>query len=274
MLFRSQPEYESRSLAKTVVDLAATRIGGILAFLGIGLLYCSHLAEGAKGAGPGDTTLREVGALLFVTGALNVFWDLRGRRALIDEMMSAAGLSSDIASAGLTRLTTHYLSIDFDNLLNGANRVDLFFAYAQTWRATHASALRRLVAREGTKLRVVLPNPANDGLMVLLAAKFHSSTDEIVEKIRGAESDLANLGRQAATQNAVELRYTEEFPVFTYYRFDDRCVGVLYSQADGRVDVPAFECNHGGTLHQFFSGQFRSLWESSSVREFAENMKP
>ncbi|HUB75006.1 MAG TPA: hypothetical protein VL979_13360 [Solirubrobacteraceae bacterium] len=59
---------------------------------------------------------------------------------------------------------------------------------------------------------------------------------------------------------------TEAFPVFTYYRFDGRCIGVLYAQVGSRVEVPAFECAQGGTLHRFFSDQFEDLWRSSSAR--------
>jgi len=262
----SHRDGESRSLAKALVDLAAWQIGVILVVLGVGLLYLSHELEGHKGPNPGDTTLREVGALLVVTGVLSVFWELRGRRALTNEVLAAAELSSDITTAGLKRIATHYLDVEWDGLLNEANHVDLFFAYARTWRNTHAAGLRRLVAREGIRLRVILPDRDNPALMAQLAAKFSYTTPELQGHIDDAESDFANLSRQAAPQATVELRRTAEFPVFSYYRLDRRCFGVLYSQASGRVEVPTFECEQGGTLAAFFRGQFDALWESASVR--------
>jgi hypothetical protein len=258
-------------LAKVLVDLAAWQIGGLLVLLGAGLLYLSSELEGAKGPSAGDTTLREVGALLVVTGALSVFWDLRGRRALTNELLSAADLSSDITTAGLRRIVMRYLDVEWDSLLNTANHVDLFFTYAQTWRNTHVNGLRRLVAREGTRLRVILPDRDNAALMAQLAAKFSYTTPQLQSYIDNAESDFANLSRQAAPQATVELRRTAEFPVFTYYRFDRRCFSVLYSQASGRVEVPTFECEQGGTLYGFFRGQFDKLWESGSVRQLEED---
>jgi hypothetical protein len=268
---KSRSDGESRSLAKVLVDLAAWQIGGLLVLLGAGLLYLSHELEGHKGPNPGDTTLREVGALLVVTGVLSVFWELRGRRALTNEVLSAAELSSDITTAGLKRIATHYLDVEWDGLLNEANHVDLFFTYARTWRNTHAAGLRRLVAREGTRLRVILPDRENPALMAQLAAKFSYTTSELQDHIDNAESDFANLSRQAVAGATVELRRTAEFPVFSYYRLDRRCFSVLYSQAPGRVEIPTFECEQGGTLASFFRDQFDKLWGSASVRPLEDD---
>ncbi|HSZ14378.1 MAG TPA: hypothetical protein VK790_10135 [Solirubrobacteraceae bacterium] len=256
----------TRRLSSVSVDLAAWQIGVILVLLGSGLLFLSHVLEGAKGPDPGDTTLREGGALLLVTGALSVLWELRGRRALTDEVLAAADLSSDITKAGLRRIAMRYLEIEWDALLKEASQVDLFFVYGQTWRNTHATGLRRLVEREGTQLRVILPDRDDQALMARLADKFNYTASDLQGRIDNAEGDFANLSRQAAGRDAVELRRTTEFPVFTYYRFDRRCFGVLYSQTEGRVEVPTFECEQGGTLFEFFAGQFDALWERGSVR--------
>jgi hypothetical protein len=238
-------------LSRALVDLAAWQVGAVLVVLGVGLLFASQVLEGSNGPDAGDTTLREAGALLLVTGALSVFWDLRGRRVLTEEVLSAADLSSDITSAGLRRIAMRYLDVEWENLLNEANHVDLFFAYAQTWRNAHAAGLRRLASRGGTRLRVILPDRDNEALIATLAAKFRYTPADLRARIDNAESDFANLSRQAAPQATVELRRTTEFPVFTYYRLDRRCFAVLYSQATGRVEVPTFECEQGGTLAGF-----------------------
>jgi hypothetical protein len=257
---------QTEAASRLRVDLAAWKIGTFLFAAGAVLLYVSASHEGPHGPSAFDTALREAGALLFVTGVLGVFWDLLGRRALTSELLSAAELSSDITTAGLKRIATHYLDVEWDKLLDGANHVDLFFSYARTWRATHATPLRHLVARDGTRLRVILPDRENAPLMEQLAAKFRYSVAELARHIEDAEIDIANLRQQAATGATVELRRTTEFPVYTYYRFDRVCFVVLYSQAPGRVDVPAFECEQGGSLSGFFRGQFEALWGDSSVR--------
>jgi len=268
---RTHPSRSSGRLFRARVDLAAWHVGGILVVLGIGLLLLSHLLEGSTGPDAGDTTLRETGALLLVTGALSVFWDLR---VLTEEVLAAADLSTDITNAGLRRIAMRYLDVEWENLINEADHVDLFFAYAQTWRNAHATGLRRLASRRGARLRVILPNRDNEMLMATLAAKFRYTVPELQAHIENAESDFANLSRQASAQATVELRRTDEFPVFTYYRFDRRSFAVLYSQASGRVEVPTFECEQGGALSGFFRGQFDALWEGASIRPPGQHSVP
>jgi hypothetical protein len=261
--------------SRLLVDLAAWKIGTLFFVIGVVLLYVSALKAGPHGPSAVDTTVRDAGALLFVTGVLGVFWDLLGRRALTRELLSAADLSSDITNAGLKRVARRYLDVEWDKLLEGAAHVDLFFAYGRTWRSTHATPLRHLVERDGTRLRAILPDRDNAQLMTQLAAKFRYSEPELIAHIENAESDFANLQTQAASHATVEVRRTAEFPVYTYYRFDRRCFAVLYSQAPGRVEVPTFECEQGGNLYAFFRDQFEKLWEDhSSVRPLDDDQAP
>lgn len=260
----------AQQLTRAVANLAAWQIAGIFVALGVGLVYLSGVLAGSKSPNALETTIREIGALLFVTGALTVFWDLRGRRALTNEVLAAANLSSDVTAAGLRRVAARYLTVDWDDFLGSAAHADLFFAYARTWRMAHATGLRRFAAREGTRLRVILPDMTDEGLMAQLAAKFRYTPAELASMVQEAESDFDNLARQASSRSNVDLRRTKEFPVFTYYRFDRTCFGVLYAQAPGRTDVPTLECVQGGTLYAFFRDQFEALW-ADSVRPNEEN---
>jgi hypothetical protein len=236
-----------------------------LVLVGGGILFLAGEIEHETSAAVHET-VRDVGALVFAAGILSVGWELLGRRALTEEVLAAADLSSDIRNAGLKRVATHYLDVEWDGLLADARHVDLFFTYGQTWRNTHATGLRNLVARDATRLRVVLPDRDDEGLMLQLASKFKYDVSDLRDLIDKAELDFVNVARQAAESSSVELRRTPQFPVFSYYRLDRRCFGVLYSQAPGRVDVPTFECEEGGGLASFFRGQFDRLWEGGSAR--------
>ncbi len=255
------------------MDLAAFRIAIALAVLGIALLYVASEIEGHT-ANSVDATVREVGALLLAAGILSVFWELLGRRALTRELLDAAKLSADIQNAGLHGVTANYLDVEWEELLERAREVDVFFAYGQTWRTVHATTLRDLIEHNGTQLRVVLPDQTNAPLMAQLADKFQYSPAKLVRYIDDAERDIANLHRLAADKSVVELRRTKEFPVFTYYRFDQSHFVVFYSQAPGRFKVPTLELEQGGWLSGFFRAQFDALWEAASVRPLDQDTFP
>ncbi len=133
-----------------------------------------------------------------------------------------ADLPAGIEAAGLTRLAAHYAEIDWNGLLEQATHVDLFFVYASQWRSNHNDALRSLVKREGTHLRVILPDRENEAQVAQLAARFSASPAEIVQRIAHAEQAFAVLSRDRGPCATVELRCTSAFPVFTYYRASDR----------------------------------------------------
>jgi hypothetical protein len=120
-------------------------------------------------------------------------------------------------------------------LLGSATHVDLFFSYARTWRNAYSSELRQLVARDGTRLRVILPDRENALLVAQLAAKFKYEPDQLVAAIDEAESDFEYLRRHCSNMANVEQRRTSEYPVYTYYRFDGVCLVALYAQAPGRA---------------------------------------
>jgi hypothetical protein len=226
-------------------------------------MWLAASLEGSKGPTALESTLQEVGALFVVAGTLTVFWDLRGRRELTDEVLAAASLSTDVTESGLRRVTTRYLEVEWDALLEESAHVDLYFAYGRTWRNTHATALRSLAAREGTRLRVILPDRTDEVLMRALARKFRYEPDGLTSQIADAEADFENLRRQASVTAVVEVRRSSEFPAFTYYRFDRRSFAAFYAATPGRVDVPTLEAQQGGWLNRFFYNQFRTLWDDS-----------
>lgn len=245
-------------------DVAAWQIATFVFVFGLVLLFVSALWEG-EGPASVVATVRELGALFIVTGAVSILWDLRGRRVLTDEVLAAARLSTEVQDAGIRRIAKRYLRVDWEMLLDSGQRVDLFFTYAQTWRATHATDLRQLVQRDGARLRVVLPDPDDTALVVQLAAKFRYEPEELRRRINGAKTDFENLKQQACKGAKVELRLTHEFPVYTYYRVDRTSVVVLYAQAPGRFpEVPTFEMEYGGSLYRFFDEQFEALWDTAA----------
>jgi hypothetical protein len=260
----ADPRTAWKTLTRERVSRTAGRFAIGVVVLGIALMGLANWSSEPTGASWLEATLNDLGALLVVSGTLTVLWELLGRRALTDEVLAAANLSSDVTAANLQRVSTRYLiDAEWNALFSSARNVDLFFAYAQTWRNSHATALRGLVARPDVRLRVVLPDPTEDRLMALLAAKFGYEAADLQTKIQGALRDFENLAQQAHSSASVNVRLTNQFPVYTYYRFDHQALVVLYSQVVGRADMPMFQFEKGGTLYRHFESQFETLWDRS-----------
>jgi len=100
---RRQRGQEPTSASRLLVDLTAFRIAAALVVIGVGLLFLAAEIEGPEVSAAIDSTVRELGALLFAAGILSVFWELLGRRALTKELLDAARLSADVQNAGLGR---------------------------------------------------------------------------------------------------------------------------------------------------------------------------
>src|SRR6266540_2574164 len=99
---------ESR-VRRATANLAAWQIATTFVLLGVGLLYVAEAAKGRREPAPWDAVVRDLGSLFIATGALSVLWEMIGRRALTDEVLAAADLSSEVQSARLRRVAGRYL---------------------------------------------------------------------------------------------------------------------------------------------------------------------
>lgn len=261
-------------LRRAVSNLAAWHIATIISVVGVALLVLSTVFEGDGGPSAFTVIVRELGGLLVVTGVVSVLWELRGRRAFTAEVLAAAQLSTEVQEAGIRRVANRYRDLNWDAHLASAQDVDLFFAYAATWRANHATALAQLVRRRSTRLRVVLPDPEDVALITQLAKQFKYSHEKLYGLIKDAQAEFERLGRQAEKTSTVELRWTRRFPIYTYYRFDRTCACVFYAQAYGRTEVPTIEFEQGGSMSAFFHEQFDRLWETAAPSDTRPTIAP
>jgi hypothetical protein len=89
--------------------------------------------------------LRELGALLFVTGVITVLWDLFGKRALLDETLAKVGLSTDIEAAGLSGIQPLFQSdeLEWDSYFSTGKSLELFFISAHGWTSNQFERVER-----------------------------------------------------------------------------------------------------------------------------------
>jgi hypothetical protein len=174
-----------------------------------------------------------------------------------------AKLATDIRGAGLLRVGTNYLNeLEWEELFAGARQLDVFVAYGQTWRNLHARHLHDLASRPGSRIRVFLPDPADDTAIATLADRFAITVEEMRRRIEATRDDFELLRQPAGAD--VEILYRPGDRLYSFYRLDDVAVVGLYSHSRNRMpSIPVLVCRAPGSLYQFITDELRNIEQQS-----------
>jgi hypothetical protein len=248
---------EGRSIQSKVTTRSAIALGLILVIVGGLLLWWSGTSHW-KSNEPVQAFLAQAGGLILATGLLTVAWDLFGRRAFADEVLAKAGLSADVARAGIVRVTNQYLSgVEWTFLFQDVKNLDIVVAYGATWRNSHRGDLQQVAGRSGARIRVFLPDPDDSQTVAVLAERFHMQPAELITKINEAVHDFRSLEVPGRASIEVWLRAGDA--LFTCYRFDSKAVLTFYSHGrERRTQVPTFVVR-GGELLDFVDNELTAL---------------
>ncbi|KJS56298.1 hypothetical protein VM98_07720 [Streptomyces rubellomurinus subsp. indigoferus] len=207
-----------------------------------------------------STFLNQLGGLVIAGVALALIWDLAGRRSFLDETLEVLRIKNDIVAAGLEAIGTDYgKSIDWDERLKSAKQLDVFAAWAATWRNTHQTKLMQMASRSGAKIRVCLPDSADSSCVRFLASRFNMTSTQVKAKLNEAVDGYKALDGRAAT-GRVEIYTSTVVRAFTAYRVDDHFIVTLYHHKDSRSgSVPAMTCHRGGSLFEFFEDDLEGV---------------
>jgi len=239
-----------------------TYIISILIFIaGIGLLYWSKL-DAMKKYPAAQAVIRDLGGLFVVSIAITLIWELCAKRAFSDELLTKANISQQISRSGLIHLVHNPHEINWKDYIESSKNIELFFTYGKNWRSTHENELHEFAMRQGTELRVVLPNPENDYLLDELTMKYDKTIDELRNRILSARKDYSKI-RVKYNAN-ISIWYTNLTPIFTLYKFDKVAVISLQSYENRKGGVPHLVAKKGGSLYAFINRQFQSFSESGS----------
>lgn len=246
-------------------NLATILIAVVAALLGLGALYWSNIDTYWTGQETLQGLVRDLGGLFFVTVAITVLWELTAKRAFLDELLTKARISQQVAASGLVNLSYEPYTIDWESLFQTTRHINLFFAYGKNWRGTHETRLERMASTAGCTIRVVLPDPDDEYLLNDLAERFNKSSSGIRERILDAYNDFSSLkDRHDESGSSVEVWYTKACPVFTIYQFDRVAVLSLYSYQRTKAGVPHLVATQGGSLYEFVAKEHAALTDASS----------
>jgi hypothetical protein len=209
--------------------------------------------------------LNSVGGLLVASVALGLIWELAGKRAFAKEVLASATAGADIDTMGVVRMTNNYAEADWADLFAGVQKLDIFVAYARTWRNSHIDRLRKLARTPGVRIRVFLPDSADAETVRWMAERFGYTSADLCSAIEEAKQAYTSLA--TANGSTVEVYYRKGESLFSCYRFDTTAVITLYTHRRERTGVPTLVCRDGGQLYEFVRGELAAI-ESQSLRVY------
>jgi len=232
-----------------------------IAIGGFVLLYFSSLKELWRGHETWQVVVRNTGGFLMITCTITLLWELLVKRSFLDEVLAKVRVAEEIKLAGIVRITdVWHRDIDWELYFSNVKKLDIFFAYAHTWRSNYDKQLKEIAKRKDVRIRVVLPNPEDEQIVSELARRFNYTPGKVKDLIIEAKEYFIELKRIGVSNGCqINVWFLPVVPLFAFYRFDRIAVFTLYSHSRERVPIPSFVVEMGGTLYDYIRKEFDAM---------------
>lgn len=163
--------------------------------------------------------------------------------------------------SGIARFYSDFVDIehDWEDLFVESFTLDLAIMYGATWRNTYRKNLSALAQRPDGRIRIILPEPAPDSMLIdTYAHSLRITSDDLRRKINEAISDFKSL----EPRRHIEVYLTSALFRHAIYVFTHRAVVAMYALCGERIATPALLASEGGLLN-FVRLDFDRLLEQS-----------
>ncbi|MEG3636087.1 hypothetical protein [Micromonospora palythoicola] len=245
---------------RTLTTLKFALAAGSVFLVGVFCLYLGGEETNFWRSNPGLRTLMEqLGGLLIVSSLLSTLWELVGKRAFAREVLEDTRISTEIEASGLRRISTQFFDdAAWEQCFRGVQKLDIFAAYAQTWRNMNLARLHKVASRSNGRIRVYLADPDDEFTMTTLSHRFDMEPDELRRRIWATKEGFEDL--RVAGGASIDVFFWPGDRVYTFYRFDNRAIISMYKHNKGRSPIlPTIMCESGGSLYQFVYDELRAI---------------
>jgi len=232
-----------------------------LSAAGLGLLVLSELVLGSIQWL--SACAAQLGGLLIVTGLISFTWEKWVKRSFTKELLDIVGLANRVRNAGLVFVGRPYEDSEYWNqVISAASQMDLAFVAARTWRRTYWDALSKIAANPRAEVRITLPDYTDlDGIR-LLARRFSTTTDALVQDIKEAESDFRRLFGQS---DRFHLQLSRGEFLYTYMRFDATIFMFFYAVPYAELTRSPIIGFTQGEGSKYLEAQFDALFSQANI---------
>lgn len=252
-----------QSKQSTFTNLRASVTAFVVAGLGLAALLTSAWLPWLQEESQDwlRNALSQLGSLLLVSGAVAVYWDLRGKRDMIDEVLARVRTSEEVRLSGIDGVTTEYQSLPWGDFLEASSTFDLFIISGHTWRGSSWKHLKQFAANPKKSMRVFLPDPEDAPTVAVIAQRLDSTPEQVAGQIKEMAREMAELLESRGAD--IRIYYRTGDPTYTLYKFDSVAVVTMYSNSRKRADVPALTVRKG-TFLSFFETEIAAIEKQST----------
>ncbi len=214
----------------------------------------------------------QTGGLCIFGAAIPVVSDFLVKRdfeALIQRTMDRAGLDDSIQAFGLSEVIPIFSSQRLWVRFREASLITMLVLRSSTFFEEHYEEIVQDLSQRGATLRLLLPNPENQALMRLMAAKF-SDLETAAAMAQSLEAVVrtwlkANIYDRlpAACRGRLQVRLYDKYPLYSAYEFDHSELWYIpYHHRNNRRPIPTFVFRGDFSQNQVHL-DLGSLWDES-----------
>ena len=160
---------------------------------------------------------------------------------------------------------------EFDSLYSEmfatAGDITTFFIHSYRWRETNMESINDFFERDKVHWNVILPDITDSNLLENLQKHFSDGKD-MVSKVVDAYTYFNNLAKKYPKK--LNIRLFNLYPVYTFYRFDNKVIVSLYPLTPERRPTPTFLIDMSLKKNSFFVQDFADIMKASQPKSTKE----
>lgn len=218
-----------------------------------------------------------LGSSLMGVGVLALIFEVSTHRSVMTEVLATVGLNEEVNASGVLAMPSSREKgrVGLAENLTESREVDLIYVSSR-WLDNNSSKLKARLKRGGARVRILLPNPDDDKLLIQLLTRFdHESLVLLQADVRIAAHHAVELKTAyppkylgERLRSGVEVKWLNVVPTYALFRVGDRGVLEFYEMRKERAErPPTLVYQQAGSLAEFAALDFEALWASSETSD-------